>query len=91
MSSDLLVDSVAEAVRSADGVADLHGGTLGEVGTYLPGRRVLGLRLTDDVCEIHVAVERGRPVREVAALVRETVRPLVPGHRIDIVIEDVVG
>ena len=39
------VDAIARAVTDVEGVADLHGGVLGEVATYLPGRRVPGIRL----------------------------------------------
>ncbi len=39
---DALVDRVAAAALSVPGVHDLHGGVLGEVATYLPGRRVGG-------------------------------------------------
>ena len=42
-----LSEQVAAAVLSVPGVHDLHGGVLGEVATYLPGRRVNGIRLLD--------------------------------------------
>ena len=42
-------DVVAAAVRSVPGVAGLHAGMFGEVGTYLPGRRVAGIRIVDGV------------------------------------------
>ncbi|MGL5861474.1 MAG: hypothetical protein ACRCY9_09490, partial [Phycicoccus sp.] len=54
-----LADRVAEAVLAVPGVAGLHGGTFGEVATYLPGRRVIGIRLNDVAAEVHVTVVYG--------------------------------
>lgn len=84
------VDAVAAAVRAVPGVVDLHGGTMGEVGTYLPGRRVLGVRLRPQVTDVHVTVAYGAPVRETAAAVRTAVGLVVPGP-VDVTVEDVVG
>ncbi|MDO9380402.1 MAG: hypothetical protein Q7T56_16280 [Nocardioidaceae bacterium] len=81
-------DVVAEAVLSTPGVADLHGGVLGEVATYLPGRRVNGVRLHDGGASIHVVVEWGSSVRETADSVRRSVRALVDGP-VDVTVEDV--
>lgn len=87
--TETLVDAIAAAVRSVDGVAGLHGGTLGEAATYLPGRRVPGVRITPDGTEIHVGLRLGAPIRETAAAVRRAVATLVPG-RVDVTVEDVV-
>ena len=40
---DDIADRVAAAVIAVPGVAFLHGGVFGEIGTYLPGRRVSGV------------------------------------------------
>lgn len=84
-----LIDAVAAAVRSVDGVADLHGGTFGETATYLPGRRVPGVRMTPDGTEVHVALLLGAPIRETAQAVRRAVAAQVPGP-VDVTVEDVV-
>ena len=69
-----LVDAVAAAVASCPSVARLSGGTLGEVATYLPGRRVSGVRVTEDGgIEVHVVAHYGPPVASVAAEVRAAV------------------
>ncbi|MFY0407784.1 Asp23/Gls24 family envelope stress response protein [Solicola sp. PLA-1-18] len=81
-------DVVARAVLSTPGVADLHGGVLGEVATYLPGRRVNGVRLHDGGADIHVVVAWGSSVRETADAVRSTVRSHVDGP-VDVTVEDV--
>ena len=57
-------DVVAAAVRAVPGVADLHAGMFGEVGTYLPGRRVSGVRLGEADTDIHVSIVFGAPVRK---------------------------
>ncbi|MEO3937704.1 hypothetical protein V3N99_13240 [Dermatophilaceae bacterium Soc4.6] len=82
------VDAVALAVRQVPGVADLHGGAMGEVGTYLPGRLVRGIRLRPEATEVHVTLLFGAPVRETASAVRTAVALVVPGA-VDVVVEDV--
>jgi uncharacterized alkaline shock family protein YloU len=84
-------DTVAAAVLTVAGVAGLHAGMFGEVGTYLPGRRVPGVRITDDVIEVHVTLFFGAPVRETAARIRTAVAPLVASGRVDVTVEDVVA
>ncbi|MFY0406968.1 Asp23/Gls24 family envelope stress response protein [Solicola sp. PLA-1-18] len=81
-------DVVAQAVLATPGVADLHGGVLGEVATYLPGRRVNGVRLHDDGADIHVVVAWGSSVRETADAVRTSVRAHVDGP-VHVTVEDV--
>ncbi|QVT81327.1 hypothetical protein ENKNEFLB_03735 [Nocardioides aquaticus] len=83
-----LVDRLEAAVLAVEGVVGLHAGVLGEVATYLPGRRIGGLRLRDDDCEVHVVLSFGSPVVETADRVRDAVRGLVAG-RVDVTVEDV--
>lgn len=83
-------DIVAAAVTSVPGVAALHAGMFGEVGTYLPGRRVPGVRLSDGVTDVHVTLFFGSPVRETAARVREVVTSVV-GGTVNVTVEDVVA
>lgn len=86
---DELVDGIAAAVRAVPGVVDLHAGALGEAVTLLPGRRVAGLRITDDQVEVHLAVAHGESVRGVADDVRAAVAAMRPGP-VTVVVEDVV-
>lgn len=81
-------DLVAAAARSVPGVTDLHSGTFGEVGTYLPGRRVAGVRLGAQITEVHVVVTMGAAVLETAAAVRRAVAPLVDTP-VDVYVEDI--
>lgn len=84
-----LVDVIAAAVLAVDGVADLHGGMFGEAATYLPGRRVAGIRTGEQGTEVHVSLLFGYPLRSTAQVVRDAVAPLVSGS-VHVVVEDVV-
>jgi uncharacterized alkaline shock family protein YloU len=81
-------DLIAAAVTSVPGVTGLHPGAFGEVATYLPGRRVPGIRLGGSHAEVHVVVAFGAPVLETATAVRDAVQPLV-GTPVDVFIEDI--
>ena len=85
-----LPDLVAAAVRAVPGVADLHAGTFGEVGTYLPGRRVVGVRLLPDHCEVHVALTWNSQVGETAHAIRAAVAAAGVRTRVDVTVEDIV-
>lgn len=82
-------DLVAEVVMACPAVAALADDGL--LATFLPGRRVAGVRIEDDVCEVAVILRLdGSPLPEVAEQVRHAVTPVVGGRRVDIVIADVV-
>ena len=81
-------DTVAAAVLACPHVASLSAGTVEEIATYLPGRRVQGIRAQDDVLEIHVVARWGVPLPEVAAEVRSAVGALAGGRPITVAIED---
>ncbi len=82
-------DVVAAAVAAVAGVAALHSGMFGEVATYLPGRRVPGVRLREGGTDIHLSVFFDTPVRAVAEQVRHVVAALVPGP-VHVTVEDVL-
>jgi hypothetical protein len=81
-------DAVAGAALSCAGVIRLSGGFAGEVATYLPGRRVLGVRLSDDHLEVHIVTGLDSPLPDVADRVRAAVSPLVD-HPVWVFIDDV--
>jgi len=85
----VLADQVAAAVLAVRGVTGLHGGMFGETATYLPGRRVPGVRLTEDVTDIHLSLAYGAPVFATAQQVRTAVAALVPGP-VNVTVEDVI-
>lgn len=84
------VDLVAVAVRACPLVADLHGGPFGEVATYLPRRRVIGIRATVTALEIHVIGRFPAAALQLAAQVRVAVAPWAGGLPVDVVLEDIL-
>lgn len=84
------IDAVASAVMACPHVAGLSAGTVEEIATYLPGRRVQGIRTRDDSLEIHIVARWGQPLPKVAAEVRRAVAGLAGGRPIMVAIEDVV-
>jgi len=73
-----LADAVTSAVLDVDGVASMHGGIFGEAATYLPGRRVLGVRIRPTGTEVNVVAEPGYPLPALADRIRAAVLG-VPG------------
>ena len=86
---DALAEPVAAAVLACPSVAGLSGGTFGTVGTYLPGRRVTGVQITDAEVTIRI-VARLAPLRRVEAEVRAVVAALVPGLPVHLGVDDIV-
>jgi len=91
MSTPERADAVAELVLAVPGVAGLHPGMFGEVGTYLPGRRVAGIRFGDDTIAVHIAIREGAHARETAAAVRAAVSKAWPGVAVNVTVEDVLA
>jgi hypothetical protein len=81
-------DRVAYAVGSIPMIAALSGGPSGSAGTYLPGRVVLGVRVTEQRIEVHVTARYGYRLADVAAAVRAAAVPAAGGRPVDVVIED---
>ena len=82
-------DGIAAAVLACPGVVGLHGGVFGEVATYLPSRRVIGVQVAADRVAVHITARLGDPVQLVAAGVRAVTEPLACGWPVDVVVEDV--
>lgn len=83
------IDEVARLAATCPSVVRLSVGAGVEVATYLPGRRVEGVRLVDDVVEVHVVARYGPSMSEVAGEVRGAVQPVVGAWPVAVVIEDV--
>jgi hypothetical protein len=69
---------VAAVVLAVPGVVRLHGGRFGELGTYLPGRRVTGVRIDEQGTEVHVVVSDRAPIPRTAAGVQRAVSAVAP-------------
>lgn len=82
------IDVLAAAVRNCPSVDDLESGRPGSVATYLPGRRVPGLRVEHDRVTIAVRGMWNIPVGDVAAEIRAAVASLVGQRAIDVVVAD---
>lgn len=80
-----LADRITAAVAACPGVAKLAGGPLA---TYLPGRTVQGVAVTDRSVEVAVVARYGSPLMEVADQVRAAVAGIVAGVPIDVMIAD---
>ena len=83
-------EELATAVAGCPDVAALSGGPFGEVATYLPGRRIVGVRLLGDRFDVHVIARWGTPLPAVAEQVRSACAPFAGGRGVDVTIEDVV-
>ncbi|HEX5494734.1 MAG TPA: hypothetical protein VFX70_09200 [Mycobacteriales bacterium] len=84
-------DAVAAAATACRTVAGLSGGPAGTVASYLPGRRVVGVRVGDGAVAVHVVGAYGPPVARIGAEVRAAVAPLSGGRAVDVVVEDLTG
>jgi hypothetical protein len=81
-------EEIARTVATCPAVADMSAGPTGAVATYLPGRRVIGVRVHRGRVEIHVVGEWGVPIPRLVSEVRASLAQLVHGHDVDIVVED---
>jgi hypothetical protein len=86
---DALAEPVAAAVLACPHVAELSGGPYGSVGTYLPGRRITGIRITDDQVTVRIVAVMA-PLRVVETEVRSAVAALVPGLPVHLGVDDVI-
>ncbi|GAA0291955.1 hypothetical protein [Kineococcus aurantiacus] len=82
-----VADEVAARVVTVPGVEGLHPGRFGEVATYLPGRRVQGLRLDGQRLEVHVVLRFGVDIATTAQRIRAAVAPVVTAP-VDVFVED---
>jgi hypothetical protein len=83
------VDLLAAAVLGCPAVVSLDSGGPRFVATYLPGRRVGGVRVDDKLVEVAVVAAAGIPVPAVASQVRSAVAALAAGRAVDVHIADV--
>ncbi len=81
-------DVIAAAVEGCASVAALSGGPSGTVATYLPGRRVTGVRILEAAVEVHVVGAWGTTVVDLAAEIRSALLPLLDVQTVEVVVED---
>nr|WP_212755577.1 hypothetical protein [Flexivirga aerilata] len=80
---------IAARVEDVRGVQGLHGGAFGQVGTYLPGRRVTGIRRSEHGWDIHVVLAAGAPIAATADAVRDAARAAGAQGPVDVAVEDI--
>lgn len=81
-------DRIAALVLACPRVAGLHRGRFGEVATYLPGRRVTGIRITPNEVLVHLVGRYSATITEIDASVRAALHGHTLGLPVTIVIED---
>ena len=81
-------DALAAAALACPHVVRLSGGRAGEVATYLPGRRVSGVRVSESEVAVHVVARFGPTCAQVAEQVRAALRPLVGDQPVTVGIDD---
>lgn len=87
----VLAERVAAAVTAHPEVAGLHGGRFGDITTYLPGRRLSGVRIgaEGEPVQVGVVLHPIRPIPEVVRLLRRDVSALCGGAAVDITVADI--
>ncbi|WP_380168893.1 hypothetical protein [Jannaschia sp. R86511] len=81
------VERLTAAALAVPGVTGLHGGQFGEVATYLPGRRVVGIRASATSVTVHVVVTAAA-LPAVLTSVRAAITGVADGRTVDVVIAD---
>lgn len=92
-----LAQAVAAAVRAHPAVADLDGGPFGAIASYLPGRRVLGVRIGEarigeppGPVEISVVARLGTPLPQLATELRDVITTVIGSRPVEVTINDVI-
>jgi len=87
-----LTEAVAAAVLAHPGVVRLSGGAFGTVASYLPGRRVVGVRLPledGDPVQIAVIARMGVPLPRLADELGAAVVEVLGPVAVDVTVADV--
>ncbi|HET8640593.1 MAG TPA: hypothetical protein VFM37_01580 [Pseudonocardiaceae bacterium] len=87
-----LAERIAAVVLAHPAVSALNAGPFGTVASYLPGRRVDGVRVADDgsAVEVSVTLVFGQPIPVVADQLRSAVRGLTGDVAVNVTIVDLV-
>jgi hypothetical protein len=83
------IDAVAAAARGCPAVDDLCSGAWGGVVSYLPGRRVPGVRVASGHVVVSVRSRWGIPAVDVARQVRSGLATLTGARPVDVIVADV--
>lgn len=83
-------EMIARVVGRNPSVASLHGGVGAQAATFLPGRRVTGVRITEQAVEVHVVARYGASLPALAASIRSDVGPFAKGQPVAVFVEDLL-
>jgi hypothetical protein len=83
------VDGVAAAAQACPGVSGLDGGRFGEVASYLPGRRVLGVVVRADSVTVQVRSRWGVAAPDLLSQITAVLAPLIGARRVEVVVADI--
>jgi len=85
-------ERIAGVVLAHPAVHGLHAGPFGVIASYLPGRRVEGVRIAEDgsTVELAIVAEFGQPIPALAQQLRAAVRDVAGDVRVDVTIVDLV-
>ncbi len=88
--SAVLADVIAQRVLDHPAVARLHGGPFGTVASYLPGRRVVGVRVneTDGSVDLSVVLWVGVPLQQAVADLRQVVGEVAGPVTVNVTVAD---
>lgn len=85
---DEAIDEVARLVLATPGVAGLTAGAFGDMATYLPGRRLAGVRQRHGRTEVCLVLSWGASAQLVGRRIRQQLRDVVEGE-VDVVVADI--
>jgi hypothetical protein len=83
------LDAVHAAVNSCPGVARVGSGSVAALTTYLPGRRIPGIRINPDTVELEVIAEWDSNAANIGRAIQSVVTGLAGARRVDITITDI--
>ena len=87
---DTTADRIHTAVLDCPDVAAVSAGQFGEIGSYLPGRTVPGVKIDDERVEVHIVARYGPPLTAVAEQVGAAVAPLLAGRTLHVGVDDIL-
>jgi hypothetical protein len=85
---DVDAEAIAAAVQDIPSVAALGGGGVTQVATFLPGKRVVGVRVGENTVEVHVTARYGVPLHDLAESVRAAAALHAGGLPVNVSIDD---
>ncbi|ASU86112.1 hypothetical protein CDO52_08320 [Nocardiopsis gilva YIM 90087] len=82
---------IAAEARTIPDVVDLSAGAFRTTVTPAPEGRIVGVAVRPTSVEVGVVVRYGRPAPQIAAEIRDQVRPLALGRIVHVTVEDIVA